>query len=1142
MMVKTGEVTNISTNSADISGQIIDIGEAASQYGHCYGKTPNVDTNNYATKKGKPTGNVGFTSTLPNLEAGMKYYVKAYLSQNGKTVYGKEISFNTLEALLYVSSVVENATPAMLEITYNLSLANIVPAVSAFTVIVNSVARTVNAVTISGTKVQLTLASAVAYGDIVTVAYNKPGTNPLQTPSGGQAVTLTAQSVTNNVLAVLPVYVSSVVENATPTLLEMTYNLGLANIVPAVSAFVVQVNSVARTVNTVVISGSKVQLTLASAVVYGDIITVAYNKPGTNPLQTPSGGQAVTLTAQSVTNNVLAVLPAYVSSSVENATPTILEMTYSLGLANIVPAVSAFVVQVNSATRTINAVAISGSKVLLTLASAVVYGDVVTVAYNKPATNPLQTPSGGQAVTLTAQSVTNNVLAVLPAYVSSSVENATPTILEMTYNLGLANIVPAASAFVVQVNSVARTVNTVAVSGSKVQLTLASAVVYGDIVTVAYNKPGTNPLQTPSGGQAVTLTAQSVTNNVLAVLPVYVSSVVENATPTLLEMTYNLGLANIVPAVSAFVVQVNSVARTVNTVVISGSKVQLTLVSAVVYGDIVTVAYNKPGTNPLQTPSGGQAVTLTAQSVTNNVLAVLPVYVSSVVENATPAMLEITYSLTLANIVPAASAFTVIVNSVARTVNAVTISGTKVQLTLASAVAYGDIVTVAYTKPGSNPLQTVPGGQASTISAQTVTNNVNPISPVYVSSVVENATPAMLEITYNLSLANIVPAASAFTVIINSVARTVNAVTISGTKVQLTLASAVAYGDIVTVAYTKPVTNPLQTPSGGKAASTATQSVINNCLSVPTITTTTITSITTTTASSGGIINNIGGASVTNKGVCWSTSPNPSIADSHTDDGSGTDIFVSNLTGLTVNTTYYVKAYATNSAGTGYGNEISFNLWLNVPGPGVTDVDGNSYNSVKIGPQIWMKENLKTTRYSDGTPITLVNTTSTWGSLTEADKAYCWYNDDISNKDIYGALYTWPTAMNGATSTDNVPSGVQGVCPTGWHLPSNSEWVALANYLGGMNLAGDKLRETGIMHWQSPNTGATNETGFTALPGGWRIIGGTFYNIGTQGKWWTTSNATSYWPWGRFITEGSRLEIDYFGKLNGFSVRCLKDM
>jgi uncharacterized repeat protein (TIGR02059 family) len=729
----------------------------------------------------------------------------------------------------YVSSAIANATPAVLEMTYNLTLANIVPSASAFSVMVNSAARTVSSVSISGTKVLLTLSSPVAYGNVVTVAYTKPTTNPLQTTSGGQAASITARSVTNNVAAAIPVYVSSTIGNATPSVLEMTYNLTLANIVPSASAFSVMVNSAARTVSSVSISGTKVLLTLSSPVAYGNVVTVAYTKPATNPLQTTSGGQAASITAQPVTNNVAAAIPAYVSSAIANATPSVLEMTYNLTLANIVPSASAFSVMVNSAARTVSSVSISGTKVLLTLSSPVAYGNVVTVAYTKPATNPLQTTSGGQAASITARSVTNNVAAAIPAYVSSAIANATPSVLEMTYNLTLANIVPSASAFSVMVNSAARTVSSVSISGTKVLLTLSSPVAYGNVVTVAYTKPTTNPLQTTSGGQAASITAQPVTNNVAAAIPVYVSSAIANVTPSVLEMTYNLTLANIVPSASAFSVMVNSAARTVSSVSISGTKVLLTLSSPVIYGNIVTVAYTKPATNPLQTTSGGQAASITAQPVTNNVAAAIPVYVSSAIANTTPSVLEMTYNLTLANIVPSASAFSVMVNSAARTVSSVSISGTKVLLTLSSPVAYGNIVTVAYTKPATNPLQTTSGGQAASITARSVTNNVAAAIPVYVSSAIANATPSVLEMTYNLTLANIVPSASAFSVMVNSAARTVSSVSISGTKVLLTLSSPVAYGNVVTVAYTKPTTNPLQTTSGGQAASISAQQVQNNC-------------------------------------------------------------------------------------------------------------------------------------------------------------------------------------------------------------------------------------------------------------------------------------------------------------------------
>ncbi|HQB87265.1 MAG TPA: SwmB domain-containing protein, partial [Bacteroidales bacterium] len=310
----------------------------------------------------------------------------------------------------------KDGAPSILEMTYNLSLANIVPAASSFSVQVNSAARSVSSVSVSGTKVLLTLSSPVAYGNTVTVAYNKPSTNPLQTAAGGQAATISAQSVTNRIAApppATPVYVSSVIENTAPSVIEITYNLALANIVPAISAFNVQVNSTARSISSVSVSGTKVLLSLAIPVAYGNTVTVAYTKPSTNPLQTAAGGQAATISAQSVTNRIAAPppppAPVYVSSVVENTAPSVIEITYNLALANIVPAVSAFTVQVNSTTRSISTVSVSGTKVLLSLAIPVAYGNTVTVAYTKPSTNPLQTAAGGQAATISAQSVTNRI-------------------------------------------------------------------------------------------------------------------------------------------------------------------------------------------------------------------------------------------------------------------------------------------------------------------------------------------------------------------------------------------------------------------------------------------------------------------------------------------------------------------------------------------------------------------------------------------------------------------------------------------------------------------------------------------------------------------------------------------------------------
>jgi uncharacterized repeat protein (TIGR02059 family) len=483
--------------------------------------------------------------------------------QNGSWQAGARIYGTSSSVTSYISSVIENATPSRLEMTYNVSLANPAPSPSAFSVLVNSVARTVNTVTISGTKVQLTLASPVINGDVVTVAYTKPSSNPIQDASGNQAATIGAQAVINNVNAAIinPVYVSSVIQNATPGVLEMTYNLNLANIVPSTASFSVMVNSVARSVNSIVISGAKVMLTLGSPVVNGNIVTVAYTKPTINPLQTASGGQAVTLSTQTVINNVNAAIinPVYVSSTIQNATPGVLEMTYNLNLANIVPSTASFSVMVNSVARSVNSIVISGAKVMLTLGSPVVNGNIVTVAYTKPTINPLQTASGGQAVTLSAQTVTNNVSAAIlpPVYVSSVIQNDTPDILEITYSLNLANIVPLPSAYSVMVNSVLRSVNSVSISWSKIFLTLASNVVYGDVVTVAYVKPATNPVQTSLGGQAVSISAQTVINN---------CTLAANQSPVISITSPANGLSYISPATIAITVNTSDPDGTISKV------------------------------------------------------------------------------------------------------------------------------------------------------------------------------------------------------------------------------------------------------------------------------------------------------------------------------------------------------------------------------------------------------------------------------------------------------------------------------------------------------------------------------------------------------------------------------------------------
>ena len=194
----------------------------------------------------------------------------------------------------------------------------------------------------------------------------------------------------------------------------------------------------------------------------------------------------------------------------------------------------------------------------------------------------------------------------------------------------------------------------------------------------------------------------------------------------------------------------------------------------------------------------------------------------------------------------------------------------------------------------------------------------------------------------------------------------------------------------------------------------------------------------------------------------------------------------------------------------------------------VKDIDGNEYSIVKIGKQTWMAANLKTTRYNDGTAIPLVTEGAAWAALSAP--AYCWYDNDESFKSSYGALY------NGyAVSTGKL-------CPDNWHVPGDDEWAALARYLGGDNFAGEKLKAAGTDYWVSPNQGATNETGFTALPGGLRYQDGIFHDFGFSGYWWSSTEYSASRAWFSYMDyEHSNLFRFNNLKMIGFSVRCIRN-
>ncbi|MBA7580269.1 hypothetical protein ES708_22160 [subsurface metagenome] len=320
-------------------------------------------------------------------------------------------------------------------------------------------------------------------------------------------------------------------------------------------------------------------------------------------------------------------------------------------------------------------------------------------------------------------------------------------------------------------------------------------------------------------------------------------------------------------------------------------------------------------------------------------------------------------------------------------------------------------------------------------------------------------------------------------------------------------------------------TNSVGTAYGDEVNFTTEQTIVP-----PTVTTSSASDITETSATVGGNVTADGGATVTVRGVCWSTSQNPTLSDNYTTDGTGTGSFSSSITGLIQNTTYYTRAYATNSIGTSYGNEISFTT--DQCPASVTDIEGNTYNVVKIGNQCWIAKNLEVKKYRDGTNIPEITDNTEWDDATTA--AWCYYNNNSSNQSTYGILYNYFAISNS-----------KGLCPSGWHVPSNTEWNELFSNYGGVNIAGNALKETGTAHWL--DGGGTNIDGFTALPGGTRSGGsGIFYDgpgdLAPEAWFWSISIYNSGSGYVFYLHDGTeQIYHEPESMESGCSVRCIKD-
>ncbi len=308
-------------------------------------------------------------------------------------------------------------------------------------------------------------------------------------------------------------------------------------------------------------------------------------------------------------------------------------------------------------------------------------------------------------------------------------------------------------------------------------------------------------------------------------------------------------------------------------------------------------------------------------------------------------------------------------------------------------------------------------------------------------------------------------------------------------------------------------------------------------ITLPQLITGNVMEVTDSTAMCEGTVTSEGASDVTARGVCWSTSPSPNLSDNVNDEGGGSGAFISEITGLTSGTQYYVRAYATNGSGTSYGKTRTFTALITGT---VTDIDGNTYRTVKIGDQWWMAENLKVTHYRSGAPINGFTSKREWREDSEG--AYCYYNNSEGSTLAYGMLYNWYAVNNPA-----------GLAPEGWHIPSDEEWKELEMNLGMSSVdanetgwrgtdQGGQMKTYDDPHWRIPNVGATNKSGFSAVPGGFRDRDAIYDGGGESAILWTSTDLGERSAWYRWIHyDGTTILRMGCHCRYGFSVRCVRD-
>ena len=734
---------------------------------------------------------------------------------------------------------------------------------------------------VSGATATVTLASAVAYGETVTVGYTRPATGAtLQDPTGNAIATFSAQAVTNDTPdttdTTAPTPGTAFAGASTGAGWSVVVDFGEAldeGSKPAASAFSVSVADTAQSFASHAIVGRTLAIFfLGTTPTAGQTVTVSYTKPASNPLRDTNGNEVASFAKHAVTNTIGdTAAPTFSSAAVDGE---VLTLTFNEDLDwNIVPAPGAFHVTVTPAGGTTGVrrnvadkgVHIVGSTVELTLASAVANGDTIKVRYTKPTgdgASPLEDRAGNEVATFADQTVTNRTggdkTAPTPGNAVAVVLNNNTWSVSIDFGEELNRAKPPKSAFSVSVGGTARPSPSVSISGQTLILFyVANPPTAGQTVTVSYTKPASNPLRDTNGNEVASFAKHAVTNTIGdTAAPTFSSAAVDGE---VLTLTFN-ELLNwaAVPAPGAFHVTVTPAGGTTGArrnvadggVDVVGSTVELTLASAVAGGETVKVRYTEPtgdGGSPLQDPAGNEVATFADQAVTNNTgggpadtTAPTPGNAVAVSSTGMDWSVVIDFGEALDRVsIPAVSAFSVSVAGTARAVPSVAINGRSLVLIYAAnPPTAGQTVTVSYTKPASKPLRDAAGNEVASFTNHAVTNAIgDTAAPTFSSAAVDGA---VLTLTFNelLNWAS-VPLPGVFHVTVTPAGGATGerrnvadgGVHVVDSTVELTLASAVASGDTVKVRYTKPAgtgSTRLRDPAANDVATFADQAVTNN--------------------------------------------------------------------------------------------------------------------------------------------------------------------------------------------------------------------------------------------------------------------------------------------------------------------------